>query len=166
MDFERQALAMANLFAHGLFLIDVDEFLRPQTDDSVLPIAQRWLSDASVGAVALNWATYGSSHRTAAGEGLVIERFTRRAPKDFASNFHAKPFVRVASVAAPHNPHAVILGSGRYVRPTGADVAWDTARCDRGITVDVVWDALRVDHYAVKSREEFLNKRRRGLAQP
>ena len=38
--------------------------------------------------------------------------------------------------------------------------------CDRpdpvGITTKVVWDVLRVDHFVVKSHEEFLAKQARG----
>jgi len=159
-----QAIQAARLFADGLFLFDVDEFLRPQSGCSILPIAQNWLSDESVGAVALNGAVYGTSGRTQAGEGLVIERFTRRAPQDYPFHCHAKPFVRVAACAGPiDNPHAVSLASGRYIDPRGNDVVWDTEHFATGITREVVWDVLRVDHFIVKSREEFAAKRARGM---
>ena len=169
LKFYRQALGAARLFADGLFLIDVDEFLRPEAGRSVSQIAQKWLSDPSLGAVGLNWAIYGSSDRVQAGEGLVIERFTRRALQDFVVNRHTKTFVRVASCAGPSgNPHAMSLLSGRYTDPRGDDIVWDTTRRDPvGISTKVIWDVLRVDHFAVKSHEEFLAKQARGnLIQP
>ncbi len=164
MDFNRQMLDAARLFADGIFLIDVDEFLRPASGFSVLEIAQKWLADASIGAVALNWAIYGSSDREQAGDGVVIERFTRRAPQDFNINRHAKPFARVSACAGPAgNPHAVALHTGRYTDTLGQDVAWDTTRADPvGLTMKVIWDVLRVDHFVVKSREEFQAKQARG----
>jgi hypothetical protein len=164
LQFIAQAIQAARLFADGLFLLDVDEFLRPQSGSSVLPIARRWLADATIGAVALNMVIYGTSGREQAGDGLVIERFTTRAPQDYAIHRHAKPFVRVASCAGPaDNPHAVKLLSGRYVNPRGEDVVWDTRRFHTGVMQDVVWDVLRVDHFLLKSREEFAAKRARGM---
>jgi hypothetical protein len=120
LHFIAQAIQAARLGAEGLFLMDIDEFLRPQSGLSVLPITQRWLADETVGAVALNMAIYGTSGRERAGDGLVIERFTMRAPQDYAPHQTATPFVRVASCAGPaNNPHAVQLLSGRYINPLG-----------------------------------------------
>jgi Glycosyl transferase family 2 len=163
-EFNQQVLDTARLFADGIFLIDVDEFLRPAEGSSLLEITGRWLSDPSIGAVALNWAIYGSSNRVQAGDGLVIERFTHRAPQDFPVNLHAKPFARMSACAGPWwNPHAVALHAGRYTDTCGQDVAWDTTRPDPvGMTTKVVWDVLRVDHFVVKSHEEFLAKQARG----
>jgi hypothetical protein len=167
MTFYRQALDVArHLSADGLFLIDLDEFLRPDPAHgvTVLDIAQHWLADPSIGAVALNWAIYGSSGRAEPGEGLVIERFTRRGPQELAVNHHAKAFVRVADCEGPaDNPHAMVLRSGRYADPNGKDVDWDTSKgFATGITTRVAWDAMRVDHFIVKSRTEFAAKQARG----
>jgi hypothetical protein len=164
IEFNAQALAAARLFADGIFLIDVDEFLRPTAGSSVLEIAQKWLSDQTIGAVALNWAIYGSSDRVQPGDGLVVERFTRRAAQGFPINRHAKAFARVSACAGPAgNPHAVSLHTGRYTDPLGRDIAWDTTRADPvGLTMKVIWDVLRVDHFVVKSHAEFLAKQARG----
>ena len=175
--FYHQALEAVRPMVEGLFFIDVDEFLRPDAswfgqnlataDDPVDPvvsvIAQAWLSDPTISAVALNWAIYGSSGRAEPGDGLVIERFTARAPQEFAVNCHAKAFVRVASCEGPtDNPHAMLLRWGRYVNPWGEDVVWDTSYgFKRGITAKVIWDVLRVDHFAVKSSNEFAVKQAR-----
>jgi hypothetical protein len=178
MTFYREGLEAARPLVDGLFFIDVDEFLRPSaarfadqelakvdtTSDPVVSIiAQEWLSDPTVGAVALNWAIYGSSGRAEPGDGLVIERFTRRAPQEFVINHHAKAFVRVSSCAGPtDNPHAMLLRSGRYVDPRSEDVSWDTSLGFKsGITTSVIWDVLRVDHFVVKSSSEFAIKRSR-----
>ena len=112
IEFNRQALDAARLFADGMFLIDVDEFLRPADGLSVLEIGQKWLSDPSIGAVALNWAIFGSSERVEAGDGLVIERFTRRAPQDFNINRHAK--ASAAEVVLKYDGNQMGLGVHDY----------------------------------------------------
>ena len=173
--FYHQALEAARPMVDGLFLIDADEFLRPDAswiadqnlataDEPVVSaIAQGWLSDPTIGAVALNWAIYGSSGRAESGDGLVIERFAARAPQEFAVNCHAKAFVRVASCKGPtDNPHAMLLRAGRYVNPRGEDVVWDTSYgFQSGITTKAIWNTLRVDHFAVKSSNEFAVKQAR-----
>lgn len=161
-----QALGVARRFAGGLFLIDVDEFLRPQDGRrSAREVALDWLARPDLGAVALNWAVYGSAGRDAAGEGLVTQRFPARAERDLPLNRHSKPFVRVDACAGPgDHPHAVRLDSGIYLNTSGTPVRWDTTHVAEGITAEVDWSNLRVDHYVLKSREEFERKRGRGSA--
>jgi hypothetical protein len=171
-------LAQVRRSVDGIFFIDVDEFLRPSDTSiseqrpapgvsspefTVSEIAQGWLADPNIGAVALNWAVYGSSGRVEPGDGLVIERFTRRAHQDFSVNRHAKAFVRVDACAGPtYTPHAFVLRSGRYVDTLGQDVEWDTSSgIEAGITTAVTWNVLRVDHFVVKSSAEFAIKRQR-----
>lgn len=163
LEFYCQAINVARSFADGLFFVDVDEFLRPEGQMSISDVAKTWLADPTVGAVALNWAIYGSSGLQQCDGGLVIERFTRRAHQAFSGNKHAKAFVRIDCCAGPaENPHAIALDSGRYVDTHGEDVIWDTSGPPLGITTRVIWDMLRVDHFILKSREEFAAKRARG----
>jgi hypothetical protein len=57
----------------------------------------------------------------------------------------------------------VLLLAGRYTDPRGDDVNWDTRDPDSiGMTTKVIWDVMRVDHFPIKSHEEFLAKRARG----
>jgi SAM-dependent methyltransferase len=166
LDFLRQAIAYASPHAGGLFLIDVDEFLRP-TDGatSIVDLAQSWIADDGIGAVAINWAVYGSSGHEDAGEGLVIERFTRRAVQDFSVNKHVKSFVRPDRCAGPSgNPHAVALNRGRYVDTCGEDVRWDQTVANSGVSANVLWSRIRIDHFVLKSRAEFDRKQMRGSA--
>ena len=67
-----------------LAFIDADEFLLPtQEEASIVPLINRLFADESVSAVALNWAIFGSAGYLFAEDGLVIERFTKRARQDF-----------------------------------------------------------------------------------
>ena len=146
----------------GLLFIDLDEFLRPQTGHSIPEMAGRWLADPTIGAVAINWAVYGSSGRDQPGDGLVIERFTRRAPQDDACNHSTKAFVRVSMCEGFDNPHGAVLREGRYVNSRGGDITWEQKLFPIGIASEVAWDALRLNHYIIKSRAEFEAKKARG----
>jgi hypothetical protein len=163
MPFYYQALTAARLGQlDGLFFIDMDEFLRPGTGHSIPEIAGRWLADPTIGAVAINWAIYGSSGHDQPGDGLVIERFTRRAPQDDACNRSTKAFVRVSLCEGFDNPHGALLREGRYVNSRGDDITWEQKLFPVGIASEVAWDPVRLNHYIIKSRAEFEAKKARG----
>lgn len=148
-----------------LAFVDADEFILPlDGSDSILPLAERLFASDDVSAVALNWASFGSSGQLFAEEGLVIERFTQRAEQAFGANHHYKSLVRPQRVKSFHNPHYARLYSGRYVDALGRDVV-PHAEHGGGLSQEVVWSGARVNHYAVKSLEEFLvGKSRKGSA--
>jgi hypothetical protein len=152
-----------------LIFVDVDEFVRSPPQAPGIPrLARLLFADDSVSAVAMNWALYGSSGHVSAAPGLVLERFIRRGRRDHPSHRHVKTMVRADRCAGPgHNPHAFALTGGRYVTPLGEDVEWDKTTEPEGLTQTVIWNRLRVDHFVLKSREEFERKRARGsVARP
>lgn len=171
--------------------IDADEFLLPlsegdegregaeggeggegtdeaSTDDSLLPWLHRRFADPEVGAVVMNWACFGSGGARFHDEGLVIERFTRRAKQSFGPNHHYKSIVRREAAGAFINPHHVELRRGHHVDALGRplEVRRDHQGKPRlGLSQPVVWQGARVNHYIVKSVEEFLaGKSARGSA--
>ena len=164
--FYQQAIELARQSADGLFLIDADEFLRPEVSDgSLAGLVQAWFADDAASAVAINWAIYGTSGEIRMRDLPVIERFRRRAPQDYSINRHVKSLVRVDRCSGPDvTPHAVTLRSGGYVNTRGEPVEWDQSKVAMGITKKVVWDRLRIDHFVLKSRAEFERKRERGSA--
>lgn len=148
-----------------LAFIDADEFILPMDGEtSILPFVERRFAEEDVSAVALNWANFGSNGEQFAGEGLVIERFTQRAKQSFNVNHNFKSLVRPSRVEDFANPHHANLRWGRYVDAQGRDLVLH-AKHGKGVSAEVVWEGARVNHYAVKSLEEFLlGKSRRGSA--
>lgn len=159
--------------------IDADEYLLPtpaspiNEDDkpSAFPLLD-WLNERfaseEVGAVALNWACFGSNGAKFRDDGLVIERFTQRAKQAFGPNHHFKSVVRPSYVKRFTNPHYAHLARGRYVNALGQPVE---PRCDKqgkprqGLSEQIIWEGARINHYLVKSVEEFvLGKSKRGSA--
>jgi len=149
----------------AIAFIDADEFIAPMADArSVVPKFTELFSDPEVGAVALNWACFGSGGHRFWDEGLVIERFLARSLPTFSVNQHYKTVVRPTCVDQWVTPHHASLTNGRYVNSLGQDLVYRDGRQD-SLTKSVVWSALRVNHYVVKSFEEFiLRKSPKGSA--
>ncbi|MGL6467454.1 glycosyltransferase family 2 protein [Aeromonas hydrophila] len=144
--------------------IDADEFLLPLEQEQLPVTLAREFSDDSVSAVALNWANFGSSGEIFASEGLVIERFIKRAPLTFNVNHNFKSIVRPARIERFFNPHYADLRYGRYIDVQGRDLVLHPKH-GNGVSAEVLWQGVRVNHYAVKSLEEFLlGKHLRGSA--
>ncbi len=144
-------------------MIDADEFLRPLNGlDNIPEAIAEIFARPEAAAASLHWASYGSSGRDEPGEGLVIERFTYRAPEANILNRFYKTVVRpecFGGVIA----HKVRLTDGEYVNDLG--VANHLSPLTEAVLANSVnWNRLRVDHFVVKSRAEFAAKRRRGRA--
>ncbi|MGO0272806.1 glycosyltransferase family 92 protein [Escherichia coli] len=148
-----------------LAFVDADEFLLPLSPDvSVVDFFTSCFNDESVSALALNWSNFGSSGELFAEEGLVTERFTQRAPLKFNVHHNFKSVVKPERVNHFHNPHFADLRFGRYIDAQGNDLVLHPKH-GNGVSAEVLWNGVRVNHYAVKSLEEFLlGKHLRGSA--
>jgi hypothetical protein len=143
--------------ADWLAFFDADEFLLLREDASLGGFLQRF--DDSVSAVAVNWVVFGSGGQAVWRPAPVIERFTDALPASAAPNYQVKAIGRRERLIGT-GIHRVEPGSGRYVTPSGRDVRFQGLTATT--TPDVTVAALH--HYAVKSREEFAEKRQRGHA--
>lgn len=145
--------------ADWIAFIDADEFILP-TDGarSIRPFFSALGSN--VGAVVLNWAIYGSSFRQEPADGLVIERFTRRAREDHLTNLHYKTIVRTGVFrGVGSNPHLLRIQDGLCtIQADGFEVAEHPEK-GPGLSDRLVWSPLRINHYVVKSRAEFDRKK-------
>ena len=143
-------------------ITDVDEFLRPLGGRPDIPAAVAEIfARPEVSAAGLSYALYGSSGRVEPGTGLVIERFSRRAPDDSAWHKGVKSMVRPEQLVGMKNPHVVLIAEGQYVDDRGDLICWGPRPA---MTQSISWNSLRVDHFVIKSRQEFEIKRRRGRA--
>ena len=136
--------------------IDADEFIAPGNYEEGLAELSVLLDDEKVSAIALNWATYGSSCSIIPDNAPVIERLTRRANKDHPVNQHYKSIVRKRDVlCAGKTPHDFTLHDGkRYIKTTG-----EPEPDSHGVSTRVDWDKARINHYVIKSRAEFVTKK-------
>ena len=160
-----QIMARYREEADWIAFIDADEFILPADGArSVRPFFSALGSN--VGAVALNWAIYGASFRKEPADGLVIERFTRRAKQDHSTNLHYKTIVRTEAFrGVGSNPHLFRVKDGSWtIQADGFEVA-EHPQKGPGLSDRLVWAPLRINHYVVKSRAEFdCKKAPRGRA--
>ncbi|MBA8783665.1 MULTISPECIES: glycosyltransferase family 2 protein [Aeromonas] len=136
--------------------IDADEFISPSNYEDGLNKLTSLLNDQTIGAISLNWAVYGSSHSILPDDGLVIERFVKRAADLHPVNRHYKSIVRVSDfIETGSTPHAFIIKSDKkFVMPNGAQ-----QHNHDGISDVIDWSVIRLNHYVIKSKSEFLNKK-------
>ncbi|HDJ9966968.1 TPA: glycosyltransferase family 92 protein, partial [Escherichia coli] len=128
-----------------LAFIDADEFLLPlESDTNLSDFFSEKFQDESVSAIALNWANFGSSGELFAEEGLVIERFTYRAPQSFNVHHNFKSVVKPERVNRFHNPHYADLRYGRYIDALGRDLILHP-RHGNGVSAEVTWSGVRVN---------------------
>jgi hypothetical protein len=143
-------------------IIDADEFIRSVEADRADVTLSNYFANPNVSAVAINWACYGSSNHLRHDAGLVLERFKIRSEQTFTVNRHVKSVIRVDRYVSYLNPHFFKITGGRYIDTSGGDIEWDQVM-GPGVSARCLWDKIRIDHFVVKSLQEFESiKRLRG----
>jgi len=165
-----------------LACIDLDEFLFPPDGWTLPPVLRDY---EEFPGVVVRWQVYGSSGHERASTEPVIARFNQRAPTAWVRNRRVKSIVDPARALRPINCHHFAYRDGalavderkvpvgliprrryqkrlrrlyallgpalRFFDPYGAtDVTEATVSVAR----------LRINHYPIKSREEFVRKAR------
>jgi glycosyltransferase involved in cell wall biosynthesis len=148
--------ALENADTDWLAFFDTDEFLVLHKHASVGAFLASMPPDVS--AIAVNWLLFGSNDRNEAGSGLVIERFTKCAVNNYGKNFFCKSIVRPRSVCQMA-VHTATLSRGHYANASGQRIDIEPAKTPR-----VSFEVAQLNHYLLKSREEFLLKKARGHA--
>jgi hypothetical protein len=137
--------------------LDADEFFNPKEADNIAQFLERF--DVNVSAIAINWRIFGSAGELLKRSENVVERFTRAAPSTHHLNRHCKTIARVKDIKEAHI-HRCFLSQGKYVDTRGVEIEIERM----GFTPSVQHGAAQINHYVVKSAEEFEEKRRRGNA--
>ncbi len=139
--------------ARWIAIVDLDEFIVPLKDKNI-PDYLKKLEDFSV--VEINWLCYGSGGAKKKEPGGVMERFKRHSVSNHKLNRYIK------SIVDPRRVYSMI-GAHEAARITGkaADSHGDPVKInfhDR----EPQHDVIKINHYAVKSFEEFKQKQARG----
>jgi hypothetical protein len=140
---------------------DADEFLVPLKSQQLKDILTRYPDDA--GAIAVNQRVFGSSGQKEFAPGLVVERFTQSSEKSYAENRFYKTICRPSYVSSIKDAHFVELKKGHYIYDNGTSLATDAKH--HGMALSVVAENLQLNHYILKSWEEFNFKRTKGGGQ-
>jgi len=138
-----------------LAVIDLDEYIVPVKDQSISDFLHRMEGFASV---EINWLVYGSGGAREKREGDVMQRFKKHARLEHSLNCWVKSIIDPRQVCTMIGCHEAARISGSAADSHGNKIT--THFRDRNSLHDVI----RINHYAVKSYEEFLSKRARGRA--
>lgn len=146
---------------------DIDEFILPLREECILDILEEvFKKQSNIAGLAINCKSFGSSgHKQKPETGGVLENYQHRAPDGYEwSNFpwkwdaHVKTIVNPRKVLDYASPHAPKYFLGFY----SVD--------ERGNRVDGIDNftneitRIRVNHYFTKSRDEWMEKRNKRLA--
>ncbi len=176
------------LAADWVAVIDLDEFINVQIGDQTLDALIDATGD-SVDAISINWRFMGSNGRKKFRDVPVIERFQRGndildrshpriwtiktlfRPDRFDGFSTHRPWLHLGRwrrlcvgplkpLLERHQRRVWLNGSGQPMHP-GFNL-----RGVQSTAESVGFDLVQLNHYAVKSREEFLLKRFRGSGVP
>lgn len=140
--------------AQWVACLDADEFLMPAEGDSLRGLLLRVPAD--VAAVTVNWRIFGSSGHRNRPPLPTLAAYGNRAPHDFPANRHVKSIVRPERALLALNPHQ-FLTLGRQVDGTMAG-----SQPLAGQLIRPRYAGLWINHYMVRSQEDFALKRARG----
>ncbi len=163
------ALNRYRFFCRYMAFIDLDEFIFPKTNQSIVEVADEIFSrDSKTVALGINRQIFGSNgHETADYSKGVLERFTCRAPSDWHETEKKIPMdnLYVKSVINPRR--AKFFGSAHYANYFEGfySVNENGEKFFGNDNSPVTAQKIVVNHYYTKSREEFLNKVNRGRAE-
>jgi hypothetical protein len=139
-----------------IIVIDVDEFVATTADHSIPALLAHLPGDDLV---TLYWRFFGSSGYEKTQPGLVIETFTHRKADGDIQGTPYKFVARPEKVGAILNTHTPVMVADEAV---GAGISgkrfWTVAEARNLVDFSTIW----INHYHVKSREEYLAKVVRG----
>ncbi|WP_072065319.1 glycosyltransferase family 2 protein [Pluralibacter gergoviae] len=148
-----------------LCFIDADEFIVLDDDNKDIHcFLNHFDAVSNIGSVVVFWALYGSSFNVNKEKKLSIERFFLRDEKP---NQHYKSFVKsIAFNGFKGNPHYSHLKDGYHTVNTDNRIlnGIDLSGIAKNFAIRT-WNNIRINHYAIRSLEEFtLKKQKRGRA--
>ena len=115
-------------------------------------------SHKNAGGIGINWCIFGSNGHITKPEGGVLENYTMHSEDNFEANLHIKTICNPQKVFFYGHCHFPTYRRGfRNLDENGNIVIGP-------FTSKVSFSKIRINHYFGKSREEFIAKMNRGLA--
>jgi hypothetical protein len=155
-------------------VIDADEFLMPVGTNSASDEINQLFKDPKVGGLAVNWRIFGSNDHQTSPNDPVLLSYTMAANDQRVLNHFIKSIYRTNAITQIFIHMGAVKQGYRYINTQGDDVIFSTEKTlptptennkRTGVSQTISASRLRINHYAVKSYEEFINKKKsRGRA--
>jgi hypothetical protein len=142
--------------------IDADEFLHAGLHQSAAEALRKFSSNVS--AIAVNQRVFGSSGLIEYESTLVTTRFVRCTETNYTENKWFKTIARPEQIVAFDSVHSVVIKSGIYTMSDGTDLIRDSDH--PGNANRVADGSLTLNHYMLRSLEEFGQKQKRAMVRP
>jgi hypothetical protein len=137
---------------------DLDEFLVPHNGVAFPDFLDRIPDNA--GAIGFNQRVFGSSGELTYKTDLVLRRFKRCSEPLYDENKYYKSMYRLRDIDSVTNVHGSSLARGQFSFPDFSPLPQDAAR--PGAAAEICCSDFQLNHYILKSLEEFRGKQRRG----
>ena len=136
-------------------LIDLDEFIVPIKDRNIPEFLKRF---EKFPAIEINWLVYGSNGEKKMKPGTMMERFKRHSHYEHILNRHVKSIVNPRRIFNMIGCHEAARISGHAADSHGNPIKKNFREREPQ------HDVIRINHYAVRSYEEFMEKQAKGRA--
>jgi len=141
-----------------LALIDLDEFVVPLEDKTVSVFLEKLPPTASQ--LCIGWLVYGNSGHENIPDGLVIDAFKYHWGEPHSCG---KIIINPRDLAVL-NAHRSIMVNGETVDENGEIIKPNRWIKGRRLKGNFTIDKIRINHYQIKSWEEYSQKYNRGAA--
>lgn len=160
LDAYNDALNRFKNIAQYITVVDADEFIFCPNEFkfNLYQFVEKYLSHKEVAGLGIHWLIFGSSHLMTQPEGLVTENYVYRSKTNFYKNKHVKTIINPRKILGYTNAHLPIPLPGYKIVNENYKII------DSPASDSVTVNKIRINHYFTKSKEEFMKKRNRGLA--
>ena len=157
----RELISVAQFETKWLALLDIDEFIYPQkySENIYEDVLKDYEKSIKIAGIAINWCVYGTGNHVF-NQDLVTQSFIKRSKKEDECNKVVKLIIRTEFDIKDYHSHSLTFYKGHIVNTKGT-IPELTNRY-RYYNTPVDWYKLRINHYPLKSLEEFLRKSKRG----
>ena len=158
------AIARHRFACRYMAFIDLDEFIYPKTNKSIVEAIDEVFSrDPNAAALGINWQMFGSNGEIKADYTRgVLERFTRRAKSDWVLVFSEENMTGNVTIKSIVNPRRVDCWWSPHYANYFRDfysINSEGVKTRNVAGYPVVADKIVLNHYYTKSKEEYEKKK-------
>lgn len=149
--------------------IDADEFMMPMDNTPAATHIFNLFKNKNIGALGINWKVFGTNGHQSKPDGHVLLNYFLAGNDDQPRNHYIKSVYRPEAVIKIFPHRAVLKESYRYINAENRDMVFSTLENlpnptknnqTTGVSNTVCATNLRINHYALKSVDEFVNKKK------